>query len=109
MPLGFTLPGNWESAAMVEFDAVRNNENDGYVLEFLQSITFSHAIYGDVGGFFEFVNISRNDNDTGNEAYFDAGVTYAIGENMQLDTGFNAGMTEQSEDIRYFVGFSLRY
>lgn len=108
-PIAFKLPGDWDSAAMVEFDAVRNEDNDGYVLEFLQSITFGHAISGDLGGFFEFVNISRNEDDAGNEVYFDAGLVYGIGGNAQIDAGFNLGLTDAAEDSRFFVGISLRY
>jgi hypothetical protein len=109
LPLAFTLPHDWSSAAMLEFDAVRNDDNDGYVLEFVQSITFSHAVHGDLGGFFEFVNVSRDDSDAGNEVYFDAGLTYGVGANVQLDMGFNWGLTDQAEDARYFAGCSWRY
>jgi hypothetical protein len=109
LPLAFTLPGNWDSAFMLEFDAVRNEDNDGYALEAVQSITFGHDISGALGGFFEFVNIENNEGGVGNEAYFNAGLMYAIGNNGQLDAGFNAGISEEAEDARYFVGVSWRY
>lgn len=109
LPVAFVLPGDWNSAFMLEFDAVRNADNDGYVLEAVQSITFGHDIYGDLGGFVEFVNIESDEGGVGNEAYFDAGLVYGLGANGQLDAGFNAGLSDAAEDIRYFVGLSWRY
>lgn len=109
LPLAFKLPGDWDAAAMLEFDAVRNEENDGYAMEALQSITFGHAIHGELGGFFEFVNIENNEGGIANEAYFNAGLVYAVGNSGQLDAGFNAGLSDAAEDARYFVGLSWRY
>lgn len=39
----------------------------------------------------------------------EAGVTYALTENIQLDCGCNFGVTEAAEDFNPFVGFSVRY
>lgn len=39
----------------------------------------------------------------------DAGMTYALTENIQLDCGCNFGVTEVAEDFNPFVGFSVRY
>lgn len=108
-PLAFKLPGEWDSAVMLEFDAVRNEDNDGYALEAVQSITFGHDIYGELGGFLEFVNVENNEGHVGNEAYFNAGVMYALGANGQIDAGFNAGLSDEAEDARYFVGLSWRF
>ncbi|MFT3929700.1 MAG: transporter [Spongiibacteraceae bacterium] len=108
VPLGFTLPGGWESAVMVEVDRVRNEDNDGYITEFLQSITFAHDITENMGGFLEFVNDSRNESDAEAETYFNTGVTYALGANVQLDAGVNLGLSDAAEDCRVFVGFSYK-
>jgi hypothetical protein len=78
-------------------------------MEAVQSITFGHDIAGALGGFFEFVNVENNEGGVGNEAYFNAGLVYGIGNNGQLDAGFNAGLSEEAEDARYFVGLSWRY
>jgi outer membrane putative beta-barrel porin/alpha-amylase len=109
LPLAFKLPGDWDSAAMLEFDAVRNEDNDGYVWENLQSITFTHNVFGELDGFFEFVHLHSSESGGRNESYFNSGVVYGIGNDCQLDAGFNAGLTDAAEDIRYFVGVSWRY
>lgn len=108
VPLGFSLPHGWESAVMLEVDRVRNEDNDGYITEYVQSITFAHDISGNLGGFLEFVNDSRNESDAEAETYFNTGITYAVGSNMQLDAGVNLGLSDAAEDSRVFIGFSYR-
>lgn len=109
LPVAFKLPGEWESAAMLEVDAVRNENNDGYVTELVESITFGHDISGSLGGFFEFVNDKRNESGVEAERYFNAGLMYTVGTNMQFDGGFNLGISEAAQDSRFFLGFSYRY
>ncbi len=46
-PLEFKLPGDWGAATMLEFDGLRNRDNDGYVLGLVESVSFSHAIHGE--------------------------------------------------------------
>lgn len=108
VPLGFSLPGGWESAAMFEVDRVRNEDNDGYINEYLQSITFAHDITAEVGGFLEFVHDKRDESGAESETYFDAGLTYALGPYVQLDAGFNLGLSDAAEDTRVFIGFSYK-
>ena len=109
LPLEFKLPGDWDAATMLEFDGVRNRDNDGYVLELVESISLSHTIVGDLGGFFELVNLRRNESGAKSEGYFDSGLMYTVGNNMQIDAGFNFGITAAAEDARYFVGISWRH
>lgn len=108
IPIGFSLPGGWSSAAMIEFDFVRNAANDGYSTDLLQSITFAHDITDNSGGFIELVNITPRERGSEGESYFNGGLTFAVGKDMQLDTGFNAGLNEASEDLRLFLGLSIR-
>jgi hypothetical protein len=39
----------------------------------------------------------------------DVGLTYAVSENIQLDTGVNLGITEAADDLNLFVGLSRRF
>jgi Putative MetA-pathway of phenol degradation len=108
LPFATTLDGDWDVGFMLQFDIVRNAADDGYVGSFTQTATASHAIVGDLGGFLEVVNTASADKNTSGEAYFDAGLTYGFAENIQFDAGFNLGLTQASEDIRFFVGVSVR-
>ena len=107
-PFATTLDGGWGVGFMLQFDIVRNAAHDGYVGSFTQSVTASHNIVGDLAGFMEFVNTASADKNTGGEAYFDAGLTYGFAENIQFDAGFNHGLTQASQDVRFFVGVSVR-
>jgi len=91
---------------MLKAEAIRNDANDGYVMLWTESASFSHAIQGELAGFLELLNSHRRG--AGNEVYFDAGLKYKVGSNMQFDGGFNAGLTHQAEDWRVFPGFSWR-
>ncbi len=97
---------------MLEIDRVRNADDDGYALVWVQSATASLSISGDFSGFVELVNSYNSDDSSAagddDEAYFDAGITYALADNMQLDVGTNLGLNSDSEDMRFFVGFSLK-
>ncbi|MDB6060023.1 MAG: hypothetical protein JWM78_126 [Verrucomicrobiaceae bacterium] len=108
LPLAFSLPGEWDASVMIELDAVRNEESDGYVSEFLQSISFSHALVGKLDGFFELVNSKRNESGAEREAYFDFGVLYPITKNLQLDAGVNLGLTAAADDKCVYAGISWR-
>jgi hypothetical protein len=111
-PLSFSLPNDWNAAVMLELDRVRNADDDGYALVWVQSATASHSISGNLSGFVELVNSYNSDDSAAagddDEAYFDAGLTYALADNMQLDVGTNLGLNSDSEDMRFFVGFSLK-
>jgi hypothetical protein len=110
-PLAFSLPHGWDAAVMLEVDRVRNADDDGYVLSWVESITTAHAITGDWAAFFELVNVHTNDDSdaaTAKERYFNTGVTYGLTEFTQLDFGTNIGLTDSAEDMRFFVGFSFK-
>jgi hypothetical protein len=111
-PLAFSLPNEWSAAVMLEVDRVRNDDDDGYALVWIQSATASHAINGNWAGFVELVNIHNTDSSDAveekNEQYFDAGITYALSESSQIDFGTNIGINDVAEDMRFFIGFSLK-
>lgn len=106
-PLAFSLPHGWDAAVMLEVDRVRNADDDGYAVAWTESITTSHDIAGDWACFFEIVNTHTND-DSPDERYFNTGVTYGLTETTQLDFGTNIGISDGAEDVRLFVGFSLK-
>lgn len=39
----------------------------------------------------------------------DAGITYQLTDNLQLDTGVNVGLTRAADDVAAFVGISRRF
>ena len=83
--LGYELPAGWGSAVMTEADFVSNG--GGYDTEFVNSITFSHDIVGKLGGYMEFFSVVSSAGNANWQGQFDAGFTYAVNDNTQLDTG----------------------
>lgn len=108
-PFATELPDGWGLGVMLEMDVVRNAEDDGYTVVWVQSVTVARDIVGDLGGFLEVVNMASADDGAESEAYFNAGVTYGFGDDIQLDAGTNLGLTKASEDMRFFLGVSFRH
>ena len=106
--LGYELPGGWGSAVMTEFDFVAN-DTGGYDTEFVNSITFSHDIVGELGGYVEFFSVVSSAGNVDWQGQFDVGFTYAVNDNLQLDTGCNFGVTEAAPDFNPFIGLSWRF
>jgi len=106
--LGYELPAGWGSAVMTEFDFVAN-DTGGYDTEFVNSITFSHDIVGELGGYVEFFSVVSSAGDVAWQGQFDVGFTYAVNDDLQLDTGCNFGVTESAPDFNPFIGLSWRF
>ena len=108
-PFAAELPAGWGMGAMTEFDFIHNSLTSGYHAEFINSITFGHAIVGKLRGYLEFfssVSTERGSNWIGT---IDCGLTYLLAENIQLDAGSNFGVTAAAYDINAFSGISVRF
>jgi hypothetical protein len=104
-PLAVELPYGWGMGVMTEFDVVYR-EDGGYGPDFINSITFSHNIIGHLAGYVEFFSqLSEGDL----IITLDAGLAYALTEDIQLDCGCNFGVTEAADDFNPFVGISMRF
>ncbi len=100
IPFAAGLPGEWGFGAMAEVDFLDD------ATEYIGSVTFSHAIAGELGGYIEFVSVWGEDDWA---AYLDLGLTFGIGKDVQLDAGVNIGLNDAAEDISPFVGLSVRF
>lgn len=59
-PLAAKLSADWDIGAEAAPVLARNEDNHGYHLEFINTITFGHRIIGKLGGDAEFFsNVSR--------------------------------------------------
>ncbi|MGC4072670.1 MAG: transporter [Nibricoccus sp.] len=105
-PVAFTLSSGWSLGVMTEVDFVRNEANDGYATDWVNTATISHDIAGDVVGYLELTSTLTKGADL---ATFNCGITYGLNKNLQLDLGANIGLTDASEDVVVFLGLSVRY
>lgn len=106
-PFAMELPHGFGLGLQVGADAVRNDGGTGYELALGASATVNRAIVGDLSGFLEIAASGPAD-----EAWavtFDAGLTYAIGEDVQLDVAAFVGMNRRAPDLLIFAGISWRF
>lgn len=106
--LGFELPAGWGSVAMTEVDFVSDGAG-GRDTEWVNTITFAHDLTDRLGGYIEFVAVTGSAPGFKWQGQFDAGLTYALTDNTQLDLGCNFGVTASAPDYQPFVGFSRRF
>jgi hypothetical protein len=101
IPFAAELPAGWGFGAMVEVDFLDD------ATEYVGSVTFGHAIAGELSGYIECVGVFGGDE--GCAVYLDLGLTFALNENVQLDAGVNIGLNDAAEDFAPFVGLSVRF
>ncbi len=109
IPLAIELPAGWGLGLMTEVDFVRNRADDGYSTDFVNTVTFSHDIVGNLGGYVELFTLISSESNTDWIGTFDMGLTYGLTDDIQLDAGINIGITESAEDYNPFLGLSWRF
>ena len=77
--------------------------------EWVNTVTFSHDLTSRLGGYVEFVSVHSAESGADWVAQFDAGLTYAVSDDIQLDGGCNFGLTRSAPDVQPFLGVSLRF
>lgn len=108
-PFAITLPRGWSMGLMAEVDVLKDGDGRRHHVEFLNSITASHAIVGDLSGFGEFVSIATAEPGGRWVGLVNLGLTYAVSDDVQLDAGVNLGVSRAADDISPFVGLSWRF
>lgn len=109
LPLAVALPGGWNMGLMAEFDFNQNSADEDYHTEYIHSITFGHAIAGNLNGYVEFFSNTSTEDNVAWVSTVDAGLTYGVNEDIQLDLGVNVGVTRFADDLNPFCGLSMRY
>jgi hypothetical protein len=111
---GLIVPFGWNVAEriylglMTEIDLLADEDSSGHHLEWLNSITVGIEITDRVGVYVELVGVLPEGGDD-RIAQFDAGLTYAVSDDIQLDAGCNFGLTDAAPDYLPFVGLSIRF
>jgi hypothetical protein len=108
VPLAISLPGDWSLGLMAEFDVVRDATDDGYGIEFVHTATLGHPIVAGLAGYVEYVGVAPCETGRTYLATVAGGLTYALGEDLQLDVGVNVGVSDRAEDLNVFTGISWR-
>jgi len=107
-PLAFELSHGFSLGVMSETDFVRD-ERDDLNFVWVNSATVSHEIVKKVGGYAEIFTAFDPDRTSAAEITVDFGITWDLGDDVQLDAGVNIGVTREAEDWNPFLGISIRY
>ncbi len=107
LPLAVDLPHGFAFGTQIVVEALRNDADTGYDTGLGAFATVSHALVGDLSGFVEIAAAGPADAEW--EVTFDAGLTYGIGEDVQLDVGAFVGLNRAAPDLVLFAGISWRF
>lgn len=106
-PVALSLPNDWSMGLMFQYNNLAADAG-GRAGQFISTATVGHQVVGDLNGYVELYS-EANPADTGWVATFDAGLTYGIGNDWQLDAGVNVGLTDSADDLNPFFGVSARF
>ncbi|HUS36291.1 MAG TPA: transporter [Verrucomicrobiae bacterium] len=109
IPVSFELPAGFSSAVMTQFDWVQDSGSKDYHPEFVNTITVSHKIVGDLDGFVEFFSLVSTESGAPWVGTLDLGLTYSITDDWVVDGGVYIGVTKSAPDVAPFIGMSFRY
>ena len=104
---GTPLPADFELITMLEVDFVRDAGN-GYGTAFQHSATLGRKLGENLDAYIEYIGTAYNGAGQTYQAVVGAGVTYTIGETVQLDAGVNVGISESADDFNVFAGLTYR-
>jgi hypothetical protein len=105
VPFATSLPRGFGLGLMAEFDVVRDEDDDGYDLEFVHTASVSRDIMRDWAGYVEYIGVAAPGDYA---AALGAGLTYELSPDVRLDGGVNVGLNDEAEDFRVFTGVSFR-
>ena len=108
-PLAVKLPGGWDMGMETAPIFLRNVDDHGYHVEFINTVTFGHDLIGKLGGYAEFFSNVSTERGSGWVGTVDIGLTYGLTENIQLDCGVNLGVTRSADDVNPFAGITVRF
>lgn len=108
IPLSVSLGDRWGLGLMTEIDYV-NSDDGGKEVVLVNSITVGHDLTDAVGVYVEFFSEIPVENSRDWVGFTSVGFTYALTDNVQLDTGINFGVTDAADDLNPFLGISVRF
>jgi hypothetical protein len=108
-PLAIDLGTGYGLGLMTQVDYIKDADDTGYHPSFVNTATFAVEWTRNLGSYYEV--FTEKGTDTGDRwrVALDTGLTYALNDNVQLDTGINIGVTEAADDLQPFVGITYRY
>lgn len=109
VPLAIDLGRGVGLGLMTEVDILQNEDSGRYSPSFINSGTVGFDLTKQLGLYLEVFTERSTEDGADLVATFDAGLTFALTDNIQLDAGVNLGITDAADDINVFAGQSVRF
>jgi hypothetical protein len=107
--LALALPAGFGIGFNAGTYAIEDEDTTGYHAEYLATASGSYEWTDKFATYIEIVALLGMQDPRGDILQFDAGWTYALTDDVQLDGGVNFGLTEASDRYHPFVGLSMRF
>jgi hypothetical protein len=108
-PLAVKLPDGFDLGLETAFSCLRDDSDNHYHADFINSITLDHAIVGKLSGYLEFFSDISAESHSSWIGTVDTGLEFLLTENVQLDCGCNFGVTRAADDFNPFAGITVRF
>jgi hypothetical protein len=108
-PLALKLPADFDLGLETAVSCLRDNRDNNFHADFINSITLDHAIIGKLSGYLEFFSDISTERHAGWIGTIDTGLEFLVTENVQLDCGCNFGVTRAADNFNPFAGITVRF
>ncbi|MGE0743799.1 MAG: transporter [Rhodospirillales bacterium] len=109
LPLAIVLPADFGLGLNAGAVRTKAGESSRYHMEYLLSASLAYAWSEALGTYYEVAARLNVDSPDGDAVVLATGLTYKLGDNLQLDMGVNVGVTAGSDRVNPFVGVSRRF
>lgn len=109
VPLAIGVSDRVGIGLMTEVDFLEGADGEGLSPTFVNSATVSVGLADRIGIYTELFAEKGIGGDADWVVTFDAGLTYAVSGDIQLDAGVNLGVTDAADDVNLFIGLSRRF
>lgn len=109
VPLAISISRQVGIGVMTEVDFLDDSKGTGLSPTFVNTATVGFELTERIGVYTELFTEKSLGHRADWIVTFDAGLTYAVSNDIQLDAGINIGVTAAADDLSLFVGLSRRY
>jgi hypothetical protein len=109
LPLAIRISDRLGIGLMTELDMLQEADGEGHAPTFINSATASFSLTDRLGIYTELFTERSTERGATWTVTGDAGLTYALTDDLQLDGGVNLGLTDAADDLQLFVGISRRF
>jgi len=108
-PLAIKLPDDFDLGLETAVSYLRDDDDNNYHADFINSATLDHGLIGKLSGYLEFFSDISTEPHAGWVGTVDTGLEFLLTENVQLDCGCNFGVTQAADDYNPFAGITVRF